>query len=47
MLMRALAAEGNDAEALGVYERLRVCLREDLGAVPSAATQQLHRSLLG
>lgn len=47
VLMRALAAEGNDAEALGVYERLRVRLREDLGAVPSAATQELHRSLLG
>ena len=47
VLMRALAAEGNDAEALGVYERLRVRLRDDLGAVPSATTQELHRTLLG
>lgn len=46
-LMRALAAEGNDAEALGVYERLRVRLREDLGVVPSAPTQELYRALLG
>ena len=47
MLMRALAAEGNDAEALGVYERLRVRLREDLGVAPSAPTQELYRTLLG
>jgi DNA-binding SARP family transcriptional activator len=46
LLMRALAAEGNDAEALGVYDTLRVRLREDLGATPSAATQELHRALL-
>ena len=47
VLMRALAAEGNDAEALGVYERLRVRLREDLGIAPSAPTQELYRALLG
>ena len=47
LLMRALAAERNDAEALVVYESLRVRLREDLGTAPSAATQELHRSLLG
>jgi SARP family transcriptional regulator, regulator of embCAB operon len=47
VLMRALAAEGNDAEALGVYERLRVRLREDLGVAPSAPTQELYRTLLG
>ena len=47
VLMRALAAEGNDAEALGVYERLRVRLREDLGVAPSAPTQELYRGLLG
>lgn len=47
LLMRALAAEGNDAEALGVYERLRVRLREDLGVAPSAPTQELYRTLLG
>jgi DNA-binding SARP family transcriptional activator len=47
LLMRAFAAQGNDAEALGVYEELRVRLREDLGASPSVPTQELHRSLLG
>jgi DNA-binding SARP family transcriptional activator len=47
LLMHALAAEGNTAEALGVYEQLRVRLRDDLGASPSRATQELHRSLLG
>ena len=47
LLMRALAAEGNVAEALGVYEQLRVRLREDLGAAPSRTTLELHRSLLG
>lgn len=46
LLMRALAAEGNSAEALNVYERLRVRLREDLGAAPSTTTQSLHRTLL-
>lgn len=47
LLMRALAAEGNDAEALGVYERLRLRLRDDLGVAPSAPTQELYRTLLG
>ena len=47
LLMRALAAEGNEAEALVVYERLRLLLRDDLGASPSPATQELHRALLG
>jgi DNA-binding SARP family transcriptional activator len=47
LLMRALAAEGNAAEALSVYEALRVRLRDDLGAVPGPDTQALHRQLLG
>lgn len=46
LLMRALAAGDNDAEALGVYEQLRVRLREDLGADPGEATQALHMQLL-
>jgi DNA-binding SARP family transcriptional activator len=47
ILMRSLATKGNDAEALDVYEQLRVRLREDLGAAPSRATQELHQALLG
>jgi hypothetical protein len=46
LLMEVLAARDNGAEALRVYDRLRVLLREELGADPSAATQQLHRRLL-
>lgn len=46
-LMQALAAEGNAAEALSVYERLRKRLRDELGTSPSPRTQALHRSLLG
>ncbi len=46
-LMLALAAEGNGAEALTVYERLRTILREELGTAPAPETQALHRRLLG
>jgi DNA-binding SARP family transcriptional activator len=47
LLMEALAAGGNAAEALRVYERLRVLLREELGVAPGAPAQELHRRLLG
>lgn len=47
LLMEALAAHGNRAEALLVYDDLRRRLRDDLGAAPSAATQELHLRLLG
>ena len=47
LLMEALAARGNAAEALRVYEDLRTRLREELGASPSGATQEVHRRLLG
>ena len=47
ILMRALAAEGNSAEALQDYERLRTVLREELGIAPSPQTQELYRELLG
>lgn len=47
LLMEALAARGNGAEALVVYERLRERLRDELGATPSQATKELHRRLLG
>jgi DNA-binding SARP family transcriptional activator len=44
--MQALVAEGNTAEALQTYDRLRLLLREELGVAPSAPTQELHRTLL-
>jgi SARP family transcriptional regulator, regulator of embCAB operon len=47
ILMEALVAEGNTAEALQTYDRLRVLLRQELGIAPSVATQQLHKALLG
>jgi DNA-binding SARP family transcriptional activator len=47
ILMRALAAEGNVAEALQAYDRLRLLLHDELGVAPSPPTQELHRSLLG
>lgn len=46
LLMQSLSAEDNVAEALRVYERLRLLLREELGAAPGAAAQELHRRLL-
>jgi DNA-binding SARP family transcriptional activator len=46
LLMQALAAGGNDAEAMRVYEQLRRHLRTELGIDPSAATQALHLELL-
>lgn len=46
LLMRALEARGNAAEALAVYDRLRHLLRDELGAAPDAATQALHKHLL-
>jgi hypothetical protein len=46
LLMEALAGHGNVAEALRVYEQLRVLLRDELGAVPGADVQALHQRLL-
>ena len=43
----ALAANGNVAEALAAYERLRVLLRDELGADPSEAVQDAYLRLLG
>jgi DNA-binding SARP family transcriptional activator len=45
-LMRALAAEDNLAEALGVYGGLCECLRDQLGVSPSPATRELYQRLL-
>jgi DNA-binding SARP family transcriptional activator len=47
LMMETLAAQGNTAEALLVYDQLRLRLRNELGASPSAPTQALHRKLLG
>jgi SARP family transcriptional regulator, regulator of embCAB operon len=46
LLMEALAATGNAAEALQVYDDLRVLLREELGVAPAAEVQALHQRLL-
>jgi SARP family transcriptional regulator, regulator of embCAB operon len=45
-LMRALAAQDNVAEALGVYSQLSDCLRDQLGVSPSPATRDLYGQLL-
>lgn len=47
VLMEALEKQGNMAEALRVYDRLRLLLREELGAAPSPAVQRVHERLLG
>ncbi len=46
LLMRALEAEGNRAEALAVYHRLRTTLRDQLAVAPSRQTQELYKTLL-
>jgi len=47
LLMRALVAEGNPAEALRAYEQLRTALRDEMGVSPSLATQRLYEEILG
>jgi len=47
LLIEAVAARGNVAEALRVYEDLRHLLREELGVAPGVAVQAVHRRLLG
>jgi DNA-binding SARP family transcriptional activator len=46
LLMETVAARGDVAEALLVFDRLRVLLRDQLGVSPSAALQELHATLL-
>ena len=46
LLMEALEREGNVAEAMRVYERLRTLLREELGTSPCAEAQAAHERLL-
>lgn len=47
LLMDALAAQGNVAEAIRVYERARTTLQHELGVAPSPAIQEAHSRLLG
>jgi DNA-binding SARP family transcriptional activator len=47
LLMEAFERQGNIAEALRIYERLRGLLRDELGAAPSPSVQQVHTRLLG
>jgi DNA-binding SARP family transcriptional activator len=46
LLMRALAAEGRQADALAAYQRARVALRDDLGVEPGAALRELEHRVL-
>lgn len=47
LLMEVLAARGNPAEALQVYEALRARLRDDLGTTPGEPVRALHARLIG
>lgn len=46
MLMEALAGAGNAAEALRVYNDLRMLLRKELGVTPGERTQSFYRDIL-
>jgi DNA-binding SARP family transcriptional activator len=46
LLILALYREGLQSKALGVYERLRSALREELGIDPSRALRDLHIAIL-
>jgi DNA-binding SARP family transcriptional activator len=46
LLMAALEAEGNVAEALVVYEDARRLLRDELGVAPAEPLQQRYLQLL-
>ncbi|WP_028063109.1 ATP-binding protein [Solirubrobacter soli] len=46
LLMAAQEAQGNVAEALQTFERLRTLLRDELGTVPSAELRAVHARLL-
>ena len=46
LLMEALALQGNVAEGLLVFDRLRTLLRDELGTMPSAETIAVHERLL-
>ncbi|HTC70487.1 MAG TPA: BTAD domain-containing putative transcriptional regulator [Acidothermaceae bacterium] len=46
ILMQALAAQGNSAEALRIYADLCEVLRDELGVSPSAPIEAVYQSLL-
>jgi DNA-binding SARP family transcriptional activator len=46
LLMQAQAAQGNVAEALRSFERVRALMREELGTAPSDALRDAHQRLL-
>jgi pentatricopeptide repeat protein len=46
LLMNALAAQGNVAEAMRVYDRARTALDQELGITPGQAIQQAHARLI-
>lgn len=47
LLMQVLAARGNPAEAVRVYDRARTLLRDELGIAPARELRALHEELLG
>lgn len=47
LLMDALEAQGNVAEAIRVYEHARTTLQQELGVAPGPAIQATHARLLG
>ena len=47
MLMDALAAQGNVAEAMRIYDRARSTLDQELGITPGRAIKEAHARLLG
>ncbi len=46
LLMQSLAAQGNVAEGLRVFDQLRTLLRDDLGTAPSPEAIAAHQALL-
>ncbi|WP_344178232.1 ATP-binding protein [Kribbella lupini] len=46
LLIRALAADGRQAEALAAYERVRTTLADELGADPGSRLRDVHVAVL-